>query len=87
MPVSGLRAQAGDTAATNTIFQDAESIQDSRNFARKIRLPRRGSGSAARFVTALDHDGRFVETHAVAVEDERHQSGAEHNGKAAANGQ
>ena len=76
---------AGTRPSPNAIFDDAESIQDSRNFARKIRLPRRGSQSAARFVSGLDHDGRFVETHAVAVEGQRHQSSAEHNGKAAAN--
>lgn len=84
---------AGTRPSANAIFDDAESIQDSRNFARKIRQsdPRKSAfgriGSVVRFVTGLDYDRRFVETHAVAVEDQRHQAGAERNGKAAANRQ
>lgn len=94
--VPGSHAQArsaGTRPSTNAIFDDAESIQDSRNFARKIRQsdPRKSAfgriGSVVRFVTGLDYDRRFVETHAVAVEDQRHQAGAERNGKAAANRQ
>jgi hypothetical protein len=71
------RALGRDRAIDRRNFDDAESIQDSRNFARKTRQsdPRESAfghiASVVRFATALDYDRRFVETQAVAVEDER----------------